>query len=78
MLSPIAEEIVPAHNRAGRGRRREEKQDSSNSELFSLPTEMRKEIKKRDEWFKEELRWRDEIMVVDNKAREENLEALIQ
>ena len=78
MLSPRAEEIVYAHNKAERGKKRAEDQESSNSELFSLLIEMSEEMKKRDEQFKEEQRWRDEILAVKNKTREENLVALIQ
>ena len=37
-------------------------QESSTSGLFSLLTEMREEMKRRDEQFKEELRWRDETL----------------
>ena len=36
MLSPSAEETVPAQNRAERGKRREEEQENNNSELLSL------------------------------------------
>ena len=43
MLSPSVEETVPAQNRAQRGKRRAEGQESSNSELFFLLTEMRDE-----------------------------------
>ena len=41
MLSPSVEEIMPTQNRVERGKRRAEEQESSNSELFSLLTEMR-------------------------------------
>ena len=35
-------------------------------------------MKRRDEWFKEELRWRDENMAVENRTREEHLATLLQ
>ena len=41
--------MVPTQNRAERGKRRAKKQDSSNSELFSLLIEIREEMKMRDE-----------------------------
>ena len=44
MLSPNAEETVSAHNIAERGKRRAEERESSNSELFSLLTEMKEEM----------------------------------
>ena len=44
MLSPSAEEIGSAHNIAEIGKRRAEEQESSNSELFSLLTEMKEEM----------------------------------
>ena len=56
MLSSRAEETISAHNRAEKRKRRTEEQESSNSELFSLLTEMREEMKRRDEQLKEELR----------------------
>ena len=37
--------------------------------MFSLLTEMREEMKRRDEQFKEELRWRDEAMAAKNKKK---------
>ena len=43
MLSPSVEETVPAQDRVEGGKRREKEQESSNSELFSLLTEMREE-----------------------------------
>ena len=68
MLSPRAEEdTTPAQSRAERGSRTAEGQESSTSGLFSLLTEMREEMKMRDEQFREELRWRDEAMVIENK-----------
>ena len=64
MLSPKAEEdTIPAQSRAERGSRTAEGQESSTTTLFSLMTEMREEMKRRDEQFREELRWRDETMV---------------
>ena len=41
MLSPKVEETMPAHNREEREKGKIEKQESSNSELLSLLTEMR-------------------------------------
>ena len=79
MLSPKAEEeTMFAHNKAKRGKKRAEEQESNASELLFLLTEMRKDLKKRDEQFREELRWRDETLAVENKRREENLAAVLQ
>ena len=55
-----------------------EEQESSTSELFSLLTEMREEMKRRDKQFKEELTWRDETLAVENKRKEENLVEILQ
>ena len=41
LFSPRVEKIVSAHNRAKRGTIRAEEQESNNSELFYLLTEMR-------------------------------------
>ena len=60
VLSSSAEEAVITQNKAKNGKRRAEEQESRNSKLFSLLTEMREEMKMRDERFKEELRWRYE------------------
>ena len=50
MLSPKAEEdIMTAQNKAERGIRTIEEQDSNTSALFSLLTEMREEMKRRNE-----------------------------
>ena len=49
MLSSSAKEIVPAQNIAKRGKRIAEEQESNNFELFSLLTEMREEMKRKDE-----------------------------
>ena len=79
MLSPRAEEdIMPAQNRAERGNRTTEEQESSISRLFFLLTRMSEEMKKRDEQFREELRWRDETLDTKNKRREENLASILQ
>ena len=67
MLSPNAKEIVPTQNIAERGKRRAKEQENNNSEPFSLLTEMREEMKRRDEHNKEELRWRDENLAVKTK-----------
>ena len=56
---------MPTHNRAERGKRRVGEQESNTSELFSLLTEMRGEMKRRNEQFREELRWRDENLAVE-------------
>ena len=56
MLSLSAEEMVPAQNRVEKGKRIIEYQESGNSELFYLLTEMKEEMKMRDEQLKEELR----------------------
>ena len=74
MLSPNAEETLPTHNKVERGKRIVEEKDSSNSKLFSLLTEMMR----RDEQFREELRWIDENMAVENRTREEQLTTLLQ
>ena len=78
VLSPSVEETLPAHNRAERGKRGVEEKEGCTFELFSLLREMRREIKRRDEQFKEELRWRYENLAVENKAREENLATVLQ
>ena len=63
MLSPRAkEDIIPAQNKAERGNKIAEEQESSTSGLFFLLTEMREEMKRRDEQFREELRWRDKTL----------------
>ena len=49
MLSPNAEETLPTQNRAARGKIRIKEQESSNSELFSLLTDMRGDMKRRDD-----------------------------
>ena len=77
MLSPSLEETLPAQNRAKRGKRRAEEQESNTSKLFSLLIEMREEMKRRDEQFREELRWSDENMVVENRTREENVAVIL-
>ena len=69
MLSPNTKETLPTQNIAKIGKRRAEEQESSCSELFSLLTEMREEMKRRNEQFMEELRWRDENMSVENRTR---------
>ena len=74
MLSPIADETIYAQNIVEKGKRIAEEQESSNSELFSLLTEMRE----RDEQLKEELRWRYKNQAPKNRTIEENLAALIQ
>ena len=78
MLSPSAEEIVLAHNRAEQGKRKAEVQKSSNSELFPLLIDMREEMKRRDEQLKEELRWRDNNHAIEDKKRKERMAALLQ
>ena len=55
MLSPVGEEEMAAQNRAERGQKRGEEQESKASELLSLLTDMREYMKRRDEQFKEEL-----------------------
>ena len=45
--------------------------------MFFLLTEMREEMKMRDELFRVELRWRDETLAAKNKIREENLAAIL-
>ena len=74
VLSPSIEEKVPTQNRVERGK----EQESNNSELFSLLTEMREEMKRRDEQLQEELRWRDNNQAIEDKKREESLAALLQ
>ena len=70
MLSSRAEEdTIPAQKRAERGSRTVEGQESSTEALLSLLIEIREELKKRDEQFREELRWRYEAMPVENKNR---------
>ena len=67
MLSPKAEEdTIPTQSITERGSRTSEGQESSTVAMFSLLIEMREEMKRRDEQFREELRWRDEAMVVEN------------
>ena len=76
VLSPKAEEdIMTAQNKAERGIRTIEKQESNTSALFSLLTEMREEMKRRDQQFKEELRWRDKTLAAKKKK---NLTAVLQ
>ena len=53
MLSPSVEETLHAQNLVERGKRRAKEQESSTSTLL---TKMRKEMKRRDEQFREELR----------------------
>ena len=53
MPSPSAEETVHAQNKAEREKRRAKEQESGNSKMFSLLTEMREEMKRRDEQLKE-------------------------
>ena len=48
MLSPKAEEIMLAQNRAGRGKKRAEEKESNNYELLYLLIEMRVEMKRID------------------------------
>ena len=70
MLSLRAkEDTMPAHSREERGSRTAKGQESITSGLFSLLIEMREEMKRRDEQFREELRWRDEAMAVENKKK---------
>ena len=52
--------------------------ESSSSELLVLMKEMREEMSRRDEQLMEELRWRDDYQVTENKKREENFTALPQ
>ena len=78
VLSPSAEETMPAQNRAKRGNRRAEEQESNNYELFFLLTGMREYMKRRDEKLKEELSWRDNNQSIKDKNREESLVALLQ
>ena len=50
MLSPkVEEETMPTQNRAEKGNMIVEEQENNTSGLFSLLTEMREEIKRRDE-----------------------------
>ena len=49
VLFPSTEETLPAHNRAERGTKRVEEQESNTFDKFSLLTKMRKEMKRRDE-----------------------------
>ena len=53
MLSPKAEETMPAQNIAERGKERAEDQESDNSKLLSLLTKMREEMKRRDKQLQE-------------------------
>ena len=69
----MGEEEMPTHNRVERGQKRAEKQESNTTKLLSLLTKMREDMKRREDQFKEELRWRDKILAADNKRREENL-----
>ena len=79
MLSRRAEEdMMPTQNIAEIGNIIAQEQESNTSGMFSLLTEMRKEMKRRDEQFREELRWRDETMATGNKRREENLVVVLQ
>ena len=78
MLSPSVEETMPTQNRVERYKRRVEEQESSNSDLFSPLTEMREEMKRRDEQLKEELRLRDNNQSIEDKEREESLTTLLQ
>ena len=56
MLFPSAEGTLLAQNIAERGKRRSKEQETTTSELFSLLTDMREEMKRRNEQLKEELR----------------------
>ena len=47
MLSPRIEEIVLAHNREEKGKRRVEEPESSNFKMFSLLIEIKEEMKRR-------------------------------
>ena len=79
VLFSNAEETIPALVRVEeRGKRRAEVQENNNYEPLSLLTEMRDEMRIRDEHFREELRWRDNNQTEENKKREENLAALLQ
>ena len=49
MLSPRDEEEMSAHNRVERRKKKVKEQDSNASELLSLLTEMREDMKRRDE-----------------------------
>ena len=62
-LTIVEETTAPLVITKTRGKRRAEVQESSNSELLSLLTEMKKEMRRRDEQLRDELRWRD-----DNQA----------
>ena len=70
MISPSAEETLPTKNREEIGKTRAKEQDSNTFELFSLLTEIREKMKRRDEQFKEELRSRDKNMAAKNKTSE--------
>ena len=77
MLSPSTEETLAAYNRVERGKRRTYEQEGSTFELFSLLLEMTKEMKRRDEQFRKELRWRYENLSAENRTREENFVAIL-
>ena len=53
MLSPKEEEEIPTHNRAEKGKKRIEEQESSASKLLSLITEMREDMKRKDKHINE-------------------------
>ena len=70
MLFLNAKEIIPTLVRVEeRGKRRAEVQENNNSELLYLLTEMRDEMRRRDEQFKEEIRWRDNNQAGENKKK---------
>ena len=48
VLSLRGEEEMPTQNRAERGKKRAEEQESSTTKLFSLLIEMREDIKRRE------------------------------
>ena len=74
----MGEEEMLARYRVEKGKNRVEEQESIAVELLSLLTEMREDMKRIDEQFREELRWRDEILVAENKRIEENLTTVLQ
>ena len=77
MLSPNAKETIPALVRVEERGKRRAKQESNNSKLLSLLIKMRDEMRRRDEQFREELRWRGNNQVEENKKREKNLATLL-
>ena len=74
----MVEETVPAHNRVERGKRITKEQESSNSKLFSLLTEVREKMKRKYEQHKEELRWSENNQAIEDKKIEDSLVALQQ